>query len=74
MSDAASQAAKCPTCDGEVAADSVAAPFCSDRCKWVDLGRWLRGDYVIPAEDAVDFGDEVVPPESEAVGGDPDHD
>jgi len=35
------------------------APFCSQRCKDVDLGRWLRGDYrvaddqpAIPAEDA----------------------
>ena len=22
-------------------------PFCSDRCKLVDLGKWLRGDYFI---------------------------
>lgn len=25
-------------------------PFCSDRCKMVDLGRWLRGDYAISRE------------------------
>jgi endogenous inhibitor of DNA gyrase (YacG/DUF329 family) len=24
------------------------APFCSQRCKDVDLGRWLNGDYRIP--------------------------
>jgi hypothetical protein len=23
-------------------------PFCSERCKLVDLGRWLKGDYRIP--------------------------
>ena len=23
-------------------------PFCSDRCKWVDLGRWLGEAYRIP--------------------------
>ena len=23
-------------------------PFCSDRCKLADLGRWLEGDYRIP--------------------------
>lgn len=23
-------------------------PFCSDRCKQVDLGRWLKGTYSIP--------------------------
>ncbi len=22
-------------------------PFCSVRCKWVDLGKWLREDYTI---------------------------
>ncbi|EHL99157.1 hypothetical protein HMPREF9946_03314 [Acetobacteraceae bacterium AT-5844] len=25
-------------------------PFCSARCKQVDLGRWLSGDYVIPGQ------------------------
>lgn len=25
-------------------------PFCSKRCADVDLARWLRGDYRIPAE------------------------
>ena len=24
------------------------APFCSKRCADVDLGRWLKGPYVIP--------------------------
>jgi len=35
------------------------APFCSQRCKDVDLGRWLNGDYRIPA-------DELQPPSDEA--------
>jgi uncharacterized protein len=26
-------------------------PFCSDRCRLVDLGRWLNGRYSIPTED-----------------------
>jgi endogenous inhibitor of DNA gyrase (YacG/DUF329 family) len=25
-----------------------AFPFCSDRCRLVDLGRWLDGKYQIP--------------------------
>jgi len=25
-------------------------PFCSDRCKLIDLGRWLGGKYQIPVE------------------------
>lgn len=24
-------------------------PFCSERCKMADLGRWLNGDYAVPA-------------------------
>lgn len=24
-------------------------PFCSDRCRLQDLGKWFSGDYVIPA-------------------------
>lgn len=39
-------AAKCPTC-GKPAAKE-ARPFCSPRCRDVDLNRWLTGSYVIP--------------------------
>jgi len=28
------------------------APFCSRRCADIDLGRWLKGTYVIPGEPA----------------------
>jgi endogenous inhibitor of DNA gyrase (YacG/DUF329 family) len=36
-------------------------PFCSDRCKMIDLGRWLDGKYQVPiaiAEDEDEAGDE----------------
>ena len=26
-------------------------PFCSDRCRLIDLGRWLDGKYQIPVVD-----------------------
>jgi uncharacterized protein len=26
-------------------------PFCSERCKLIDLGRWLSGKYQIPVND-----------------------
>jgi hypothetical protein len=26
-------------------------PFCSDRCKLIDLGRWLSGRYQLPVAD-----------------------
>lgn len=29
-------------------------PFCSPRCKWVDLGRWLAEEYSIDAEPGED--------------------
>lgn len=40
----------CPVCKQEVAerAENAAFPFCSSRCKQVDLGRWFNEDYRIP--------------------------
>ena len=31
-------------------------PFCSDRCRLIDLGRWLDGKYQIPVVDREDRG------------------
>lgn len=36
----------CPECGKPAARDSY--PFCSPRCKDIDLNRWLSGSYVIP--------------------------
>ena len=43
---------KCPTCDKAVAwiADSKHRPFCSDRCRLIDLGEWAEGNRVIPSD------------------------
>ncbi len=40
---------KCPTCakELEVAEDHPSRPFCSNRCKMADLGKWLDGEFVI---------------------------
>lgn len=40
---------RCPVCDGAVSprAENPAFPFCKPRCKQIDLGKWLGGDYVI---------------------------
>ncbi len=38
---------KCPVCKKEVAADDPNMPFCSDRCRMVDLGNWASDKYVI---------------------------
>ena len=47
----------CPVCGKPVVADS--RPFCSERCRNVDLGRWLTGSYVIPASDEDDEADSL---------------
>ncbi len=36
----------CPTCGKMSVVDSY--PFCSKRCRMVDLNRWLTGAYAIP--------------------------
>lgn len=51
----------CPICARE--SDAKLHPFCSARCRDVDLGRWLRGSYAIPAQ-AVDDENPADPPES----------
>ena len=33
-------------------ADPAWRPFCSERCRMADLGRWLGGEYRVPAEPA----------------------
>ena len=37
-------------------------PFCSKRCAEIDLGRWLKGSYAIPARDE-DEGEGATIPE-----------
>ena len=37
-------------------------PFCSDRCKQIDLGRWLREVYSVPVERDPDEQPEGDPP------------
>jgi endogenous inhibitor of DNA gyrase (YacG/DUF329 family) len=44
---AADFVAACPSCKKPVADDSPAIPFCSPRCKLLDLGNWLTGRYVV---------------------------
>ncbi|MGB1157763.1 MAG: DNA gyrase inhibitor YacG, partial [Alphaproteobacteria bacterium] len=35
-----------------------ARPFCSDRCRDVDLNRWLTGAYAIPAVEEPDLAED----------------
>jgi endogenous inhibitor of DNA gyrase (YacG/DUF329 family) len=44
--------ARCPICSRgyQIAAigDLPSFPFCSDRCRLIDLGRWIDGAYALP--------------------------
>jgi uncharacterized protein len=59
---------RCPICKKPVKADEPDFPFCSDRCRSIDLGKWATGAYVIPSteteadEDTIPF---VNPDDSE---------
>jgi uncharacterized protein len=40
---------KCPTCGKPVEwKDNQFRPFCSERCKLLDLGRWVSEEYKVP--------------------------
>ncbi len=63
---------RCPICARpyEIASldDLPSFPFCSARCKLVDLGRWIDGDYAIPGPPAAQE------PESNSIIDEPDDD
>jgi uncharacterized protein len=62
---------QCPICKRPVADDGpdkpAAHPFCSERCKLIDLGRWLGGKYQIPVSS------EPPPPEADRPDESPRH-
>jgi hypothetical protein len=42
----------CPLCGK--ATDTAFKPFCSKRCADIDLNRWLKGVYAVPAKEEED--------------------
>jgi uncharacterized protein len=44
----------CPQCGKSARLDAQNRwrPFCSERCKMVDLGAWFSGERAIPADEA----------------------
>ena len=38
---------QCPTCKKPVKSTDAEFPFCSPRCRMIDLGKWASGQYVI---------------------------
>jgi endogenous inhibitor of DNA gyrase (YacG/DUF329 family) len=44
----------CPTCKIPVPRSEENFPFCSERCKTIDLGNWASDAYAIPDSSAPD--------------------
>jgi endogenous inhibitor of DNA gyrase (YacG/DUF329 family) len=50
---------RCPVCQQPFDSDKTEAmPFCSARCKQIDLKRWLGEEYGVPATDRDEEFDE----------------
>ena len=64
---------QCPICKKSVTQPAdlnqqTPFPFCSERCKLIDLGRWLDGKYQItltPDEEEVEYFEPPAIPEDE---------
>lgn len=54
----------CPTCGAKVewTEASKYRPFCSERCRQIDLGAWAEEKYVIPVANPLDDFDDEAPP------------
>ncbi|MFL2933693.1 MAG: DNA gyrase inhibitor YacG [Thalassobaculaceae bacterium] len=46
---------KCPVCNKIT--NQKYRPFCSSRCKLIDLGNWIDGSYRLPTDDVPEEAD-----------------
>ncbi|MBF1264992.1 MAG: DNA gyrase inhibitor YacG [Neisseria sicca] len=53
---------KCPTCQKSVIwnEESKYRPFCSQRCRLIDLGQWAQEKYTVAAEEDDILSDSMV--------------
>jgi hypothetical protein len=60
---------RCPICGKQFQAEKLddlpGFPFCSERCRLIDLGRWIDGDYAIPGGQPPESSAETAEPESD---------
>lgn len=56
----------CPTCQTEIEwCDRYPhRPFCSERCKLIDLGAWASESYRIPSEPVDEWSEQKAPSDS----------
>jgi len=51
---------RCPVCNANVDLEKTpTVPFCSDRCRLIDLGRWLDEGYSLPETKPADDDEEA---------------
>ncbi len=61
---------RCPICKKPATAGTPDFPFCSDRCREIDLGKWASGAYVIPVVETDDLEEAFRPPNPDDEDGD----
>ncbi len=57
----------CPTCKGDAvyAPSNPWRPFCSERCRRIDLGAWASESFRVPAVNPPDMAGDGAAPEAE---------
>jgi endogenous inhibitor of DNA gyrase (YacG/DUF329 family) len=57
---------KCPICGKPVQwQDNPTRPFCSERCKLIDFGRWANEEYAVPATETLPAAENAEAPDEE---------
>jgi endogenous inhibitor of DNA gyrase (YacG/DUF329 family) len=59
----------CPRCGAQVAwsSENLYRPFCSERCKLIDLGDWAMEKFRVPVEEDKDAPDVEEPDEGSGI-------
>ena len=59
----------CPTCGASVAFDAASPwrPFCSERCRLIDLGEWFGEERRIPGASAFPEDGTITPPDADPI-------
>ena len=62
---AESKTVLCPQCGGDSLWSNTNPfrPFCSERCKLIDLGAWASESYRVPVQDSPELPPELPAPE-----------
>jgi len=57
----------CPNCQIPVewSKENKYRPFCSERCRLIDLGEWASEKHAIPGEPVIEFDSDAFPPDGQ---------